>query len=229
MVKFFFLAFLAISVFVSCGSSPRAFKMRGTPEIAETPRPYIITDFKNMDSGSNIPFWVRSYLDGGIREMEDLDIFQGYYVFVSRNEGTNFNALGHWNDGFETELDFPRMAAARVEARFVYSVPYPDDEYGPFYEALVRTASDDPWTGAQRQDDFWLRRKYFISEISEEDEQETITELDTWEFLILVTIEKNLFASSLERVFQNTRPNPQPLREQIAAANRVKDRFYDGF
>jgi hypothetical protein len=226
MNRFFFPAILGAVLFVSCaGIQGRQGGQIDSPpetiEIVDTPESFIITDFRNYSGGGFIPEWVSRYLDGGVREHEAMDEYQGFHVFVSRNEGTNFNALKLWTDGFSPELDFPRLAAARIEARFGSSVPHPGNEYGAFYESLVRTASDFQWTGMWKEDDFWIRRQYPGGE--EEDERET------WEFLILVIIEKNLFASQLDTVFKDINPSPQPSKDQITAANRVKDRFFEGF
>jgi hypothetical protein len=169
--------------------------------------------------GEAIPEWVNIYFNSGLREVETLKTYQGSYVFVHKNEGNNFNALQLWKDNFSAELDFPRLAAARIEARF--SVPYPDEEYGAFYEALIRAASDASWTGAVRGDDFWVRKRYPPNET--EDEQES------WEFLVLVTIEKSLFSSQLEKIFKNINPLPPPDGKQIAAFNQVKEQFFEKF
>jgi hypothetical protein len=70
-------------------------------------------------------------------------------------------------------------------------------------------------------DDFWIRKKYIANE--------TEGEQENWEFLILVTIEKSLFSSQLERIFENIKPVPPPNVNQIAAANRVKEQFFENF
>ena len=246
MSKFLFYMIPAL-LFFSCAGEPAIEVLKPTkiPEAAETPLPYIIADHKNRAGKGSIPKWVNSWLEGGISEVETLDSYVGRYVFISRNEGNNFNALTQWAEGFNAELDFPRLAAARIEARFLSGVSHPDHEYGPFFEALIRAASDAPWTGVVREDDFWLLRRSFHGETSIPDMPATIAgqasalpDLQTadyplvtesWEFLILVTIEKPIFASQLSAVFQNVKPDPLPTRDQVNAANRVKERFYDGF
>jgi hypothetical protein len=153
--------------------------------------------------------------------VEALRAHQGSFVFIHRNEGNNFNALNLWKDNFSAELDFPRLAAARIEARFSAGISYPDEEYGAFYEALVRGSSDAFWTGAAAEDDFWVRKKYHANEA--EGEQEN------WEFFVLVTMEKSRFSSQLQTVFENLNPLPPPDEKQAAAASKVKERFFEGF
>ena len=228
MKKILFSAILAAALLGSCTSrqDKKISPLPETPKAVQTPRYYVITDHKNKTEDENIPEWVFLCLDGDFRELEALDAYEGRYVFISRNEGNNFTALTQWNEGFLPELDFPRLAAARIEARFSIAVPYPDDEYGSFFEAMIRASSDARWTGAVREDDFWVSRKYFPLQ----DRSEIASPVnDTYEFLILVTIEKTDFASQLTEIFRNIKPSPAPTRSQNAAANRVKDNFFSSF
>ena len=170
-----------------------------------------------------MPEWVNFWLNSSIQDMEALDSFSGQYVFISRNEGLRLNPLHLWMEGFSPELDFPRLAAARIERRFASAVTHPDNEFGSFYEAIIREASDTPWYGAVSAGDFWIRRLY------PPDEEENVQEMETWEFLILLTIEKDLFVSQLDEIFERINPFPAPTRNQIEAINRVKGDFFSGF
>jgi hypothetical protein len=221
--RFFISLILGVVLLSSCvnNSGGRAYELPKVPEETRSPRTFTIIDYKNKAAGEAIPEWVSLYLNSGLREVEALRTYQGSYVFIHRNEGNNFNALQLWKDNFSVELDFPRLAAARIEARFSASVPYPDDEYGAFYEALIRAASDASWTGATTEDDFWIRKRYPASE--------TEGEQENWEFLVLVTMEKSRFSSQLESIFENIKPIPPPDQYQIAAINRVKERFFERF
>jgi len=217
MNKLFLTAVFVLLLFGSCRSEadrivvnpPRA------PEPARNPAPHTITDYKNKTRGGIIPEWVNIWLDSGVYEVENQDAFRDRYVFVARNEANNFNALNLWKDGFSAELDFPRLAAVRIEERLLSSVADPDQNYGAFYDSLIRAASDFPWTGAVREDDFWTLRQF--------------EETENWEFLILVTIDRSLFASQLDIIFQMINPNPAPTRDQRTTINRVKERFLEGF
>jgi hypothetical protein len=53
--------------------------------------------------------------------------------------------------------------------------------------------------------------------------------IERFEFLILVTIEKERFASQFNTIFEKTTADPPTSRDQIAAVNRVKGRFFEGF
>jgi hypothetical protein len=223
MNRFFFSLILGAFFLSSCttNSSKRAYKLLEVPEVTTNPRIFTVIDYKNKSTGEAIPEWVNLYLISGLREVEALRTYQGSYVFVHRNEGNNFNALQLWQDNFSVELDFPRLAATRIEARFSASIPYPDEEYGAFYEALIRAASDASWTGARTEDDFWVRKRYPASE--------TEGEQENWEFLILITMEKSRFSSQLGKIFENINPVPPPDNNQISAINHVKEQFYEKF
>ena len=205
----------------SCAGGPGKIVLTPEERSGLTETPYTITDHKNKANGREMPEWVNSFFEGGAAAVEALDAYHGRYAFIGRNEGNNFAALSHWAEDFSPELDFPRLAAARIEARFSSAAPLPDEEYGSFYETLVRVASDAFWVGAERNDDYWIRKFYFVGE----DESER----ETWEFLILVTMDKMLFALQLEEVFQDINPRPAPTKDQAAAISRVKERFSEGF
>ena len=239
-------AIIAGVIFVSCTGNPgrRVLNFTETPVKTQTPSPFIINDYKDKANGGVIPEWVLLWLNSGTNEtgihrIEAMDEYPERYVFIHRNEGNNFIALTQWSKGFLPELDFPRLAAARIEARFSTSVPFPDYEYGAFYDALIRAASDAPWKGAVREDDFWIRREYIYSgeedALAAGDDNLLMTGQgpppirESWEFLILVTMENTLFTSQLNEIFSSVKPSPQPSREQISAANKVKDRFFEGF
>jgi len=179
-----------------------------------------------------MPEWVKYWLEGGVRAVETLDTHEGRRVFISRNEGGNFNALTQWAKWFSPELDFPRMAASRIESRFLFGVSHPDSVYGDFFVTLIRAASDAPWIGAVKEDFFWIRREFYPVEDEDvffETGDYTPPLAEDWEFLILVTIDEDLFASQLDAVFRTVRPSPPPTRDQVSAANRVIERFFDGF
>ena len=222
MGKLFFPAVLAL-LFVSCATEQPGHILtpQEIPSNIVTPVPFVITDHKYKSEGRNKPEWVSLFLEGGIQGVESLAAFNGRHVFISQNKGTNFNALNHWKEGFSPELDFPRLAAARIEARFFSETPLPDQEYGAFFEALIRTASNARWSGAVKEDDFWIRRKFTENNVE--------LETENWLFIILVSIEKPVFAIQLDTVFSNTKPYPPLSRRQLAAVNRVKDNFFEGF
>ena len=231
MKRFFStLCFLITIIFLAgCGSR----QVRQPPLREEEPEmvqhlSWEILDYRGKDAGASIPAWVNYYLEDNILQIENLAEFRNHYVFVSANTGNNFNALQQWMNAFSADLDFARLAAMRMENRFLNAaVLYPDDEYGSFYEALIRAASDTQWSGAVKAGDFWLQRSFIGMGSNIEDELP-----ETWEryeFLILVIVDKDTMNPQISMVLQNVEA-PSPLsRYQRNAVNRVQENFFEGF
>jgi len=183
-----------------------------------------IIDYKNMDIGAPIPVWADLYLLGNASSIESLVEFENHYVFISVNAGTNFYALGRWNAAFSAELDFARLAALRIEKRMLEAAAkYPDDEYGSYFETLIRNASDAEWTGAVRMDDFWIYRSF------PDPEDPGAAGVESYDFLILVIIDKETLAGQIRPILNNAVPDTPLTRDQRNAVNRVRERFFDGF
>ena len=184
-----------------------------------------ILDYRDKASGGDIPLWLSYYLDRGIPAVERLREFEAYYVFVSMNSGANLAALEQWNAGFSPDLDFARLAAARIEKRFFEAATaYPDDEYGSFFIALIRSASDALWEGAVRGSDFWLLRNY-----SDADADGAAVSQESYDYFILVKVEKNRLVPQIRALLQNVQPEEPLSANQTAAVNRVRERFFEGF
>ena len=215
------LALAVLLLASSCILMPKNMVLSPDDTPGQAEKPYLITEHKNSAAGEEMPGWMTACIDGGIAGIESLPLFRNSYVFVAKNEGTSFNALNHWMEGFDADLDFPRLAASRIEARFLEAAPLPDQEYGAFFEYLVRSASDYPWKGAVKADDYWIHKYYLHT--GENDDKET------WEFFILVSINRLVFQSQLEEVFGAVKPDPPLTKDQTNAVNRVKDRFFEGF
>jgi hypothetical protein len=219
------ILFSAASFFSGCISSSQGQRAVGRVEETEDPRllSWEILDYQNKDQEGIIPIWASSYLMGGNQAVETMQVYEDYYVFVSQNTGTNFSALEQWKAAFNPELDFARLVAVRIEKRFLAAAQsYPDYEYGPYFEALIRLASDSVWEGALKDDEFWLLREF-----PEADGFMVMPEM--YDFLILVKIEKTLLASQIRTLFQNVEPLSPLSRDQNAAVQRVQERFFEDF
>jgi len=220
--KFRSAALLAVIVLSGCAGQQNFPLWQDEPLKVEMSS-WEILDFDNKDNGGIIPDWVFFYLDGNIASIENIRGYQNHYVFVGANKGTNYIALRQWRAAFSPGLDFARLAAIRIEKRFLKSaVTYPDDEYGGYFEAMIRAASDAQWEGVIRRQDFWLHRR-----IKGIDEETPDTEI--YDFLILLIIEKDLMKQQVSTLLQNVR-SPAPLsRYQRTAVSRVQENFFDGF
>jgi len=223
----FFLGLFMIISFLCLGCATPV-RHRPSREIEEKGSPWFtvweILDFENKSQNGIIPPWVILFLDGGSQAIEELAEYENYYVFVSIHSGTNLTALEQWRAGFSADLDFARLAAVRIEKRFENAtINYPDYEFGGYFEALIRSASDAVWHGASRDDDFWLLRDL----LDKSGDNDPNTEI--FDFLILVKIEKEQLEPQIRTLMRNVRSLSPMTRDQTAAVNRVQDRFFEGF
>jgi hypothetical protein len=218
------LIFLAVTaVFFACAGEVSKIIIK--PEIAAPPdRPReerTILDYQGAAEGREIPGWVLRFLDQGNPGVETLEAYRNSYVFVAAHWGMNFKALGHWIQGFTAAQDFPRLAAVRIEERLLRTASlYPDDEYGDFFAALVKKASDAVYTGTVKADSFWIKQLY-----AEEDAPAR----ERYVFFVLLTIDKSEFQNQVRALLADLSPLKPPSREQAAAINRLKETFFEGF
>jgi hypothetical protein len=184
---------------------------------------YEILDYEGKAAGGNIPAWVFFFLDGNQGGIEMVSAYRDRYVFFAVNSGGNFRALEQWQNAFSPGLDFSRLVTTRIEKRFLdAAAAYPDDEYGSYYESLIRAAADAEWTGAVKSEIFWVRRRF-------PDADGLALRAESYDFLVLVTIEKRLLVPQIQALFRGINPPTPLLPEQQAAVNRVVERFFEGF
>ncbi|MDR2258370.1 MAG: hypothetical protein LBE14_04380 [Treponema sp.] len=216
--------FMGILAFSACAGEPPKIIIR--PEDQEKyvqgeTEPSEIINHQDKAAGKDIPEWVRLFLDQGTGAVEALEAFNNRYVFIGTNRGNNFRALTHWAEGFTAAQDFPRLAAVRIEQRLTGAASlYPDDEYGEFFEALVKTASNAVYTGAVKEASFWVLRRLY---------EDSLPGREQYDFFVLVTIEKNLLRAQTDVLLNNITTTVPPTRDQAAAINRVKETFFEGF
>ncbi|MCL1837100.1 MAG: hypothetical protein FWG46_06100 [Treponema sp.] len=175
-----------------------------------------------------IPEWVRRYLAGDGRGIELMDQFSGKYIFVGENQGDNINSLRQWANGFTAAYDLPRLVAARVERRLVSSAAlYPDDEYGQYFENLIKKVSDGEYPGAVKEQTYWVRRMRIIGEDDGGGEIDRITEL--YEYMVLTSIDIETLRAQLRQIMAGIRTATPPTRDQAAAISRIQQTFFEGF
>jgi hypothetical protein len=214
-------------IFSACaGDLPKIIIKPDQPETAgfqqENEGP--ILDHRNAAQGEAIPEWVSRFLDRGSRGVEDLEVYRNSYVFVGVSRGVNFKALGHWAEGFSAAQDFPRLAARRMEARLTSAASlYPDDEYGEFFEALVKKASDAEYTGVTKENFFWILRRY------QQNNGEDSPARERYDFFVLMSISKREFQAQAQALMADVKTGKPPTRDQAAAINRIKEDFFEDF
>jgi hypothetical protein len=191
-----------------------------------------IIESQNGLPENGIPEWVSLYLSEGIPGVESLDRYNGKYVFIGENRGINLTALKQWSKGFSAEQDFPRLLAQRVENRLTASASlYPDDEYGEYFERLIKLVSDAEYPAA-KEEHFWIKR-IRIPDAVEDDPDSTGDQADSpterYEFFILLDIDKDSLQNQIRQITAGLKTDRPPTREQAAAINRVQSSFFTGF
>jgi hypothetical protein len=220
------LVLAGMLVFAACAGEPPKIIIR--PELPGETAPSWeashILDYQNAALGEALPEWVSRFLDQGSRGVEEMAAYQNSYVFVGTSRGTNFKALGHWEAGFTAAQDFPRLAALRIETRLTGAASlYPDDEYGDFFEMLVKKASDAVYTGAVKESSCWILRQY------RQYGEEGSPVQERYEFFVLTRIEKSSFQTQVQALMADINPAKSPTRDQAAAINRIRETFFEDF
>jgi hypothetical protein len=221
---FFLLS--GVLLFFSCAGEPPKIIIQ--PENSGKTSPsreeYQILNYQGAEQGNRVPEWVSRYLAGGNRGVEGLELYQGSYVFVGTNRGTNFKALNHWAESFTVDQDFPRLAAVRIEARLIGAASlYPDDEYGEFFETLVKKAADAAYTGVIAESSFWILRQYRQSD------GEHAPLRDQYDFFVLSSVEKSEFQAQALAIMADIKTTSPPTRDQAAAISRIRETFFADF
>ncbi len=165
----------------------------------ELPRPFDSWEIiESQNQAAGVPEWARLYFNNAVNEIEAMDRFRGKYIFVGENGGDNFNALQQWANGFTVEQDLPRLVTRRVEHRLVAPASlYPDDEYGEYYEFLIRAVSNGEFLKAEKEQTYWLKRK-ITADGAETDgiaypQSSPDTAKERYEFLVLVSVDRETF------------------------------------
>ena len=212
--------------------TPNRVILRPDPEQREPPHEVFITGEILASKGgapqAALPDWVNRFIHGGIREVEQLSAYSDSYVFIGRNRGNNFIALSRWSENFTVFHDFPRLAATRIENRlFSAATLYPDDEYGEFFVALIRLASDAEYPGALIEDTYWIKTR--ITPENNGDETGEPEALELYDFFVLISIDKAIMQNHIRRLMSEVTTATPPTRAQRNSINRVQQIFFEDF
>jgi hypothetical protein len=183
-----------------------------------------IIDTKTVNGIEYMPDWLFMYINGGINKAETINSFQGRYLFIAKNEGNNFNALNKWAENYTVQNNFPIIAASRIENRLVSAATlYPDDEYGDFFETLVKKAFNTEYDGAVIEDSFWIK----IIENDTENDSEQFKE--KYIFFILTSIEKIQMQEIIRKMTAEAVAVTNSSQKQNAAIKNIQQNFFEGF
>jgi hypothetical protein len=214
------VALVAALLVSACSGGPKAAKAPGYVEKTDT---YILVDHKTKAVGQDVPDWVTLYISDGLHGVEAMDQFKDKYVFIGEDTGTNLNALRQWATGFTVAQELSRMVSTRVQEKFAGAAAgSPDDAFGRYFENVVKTVSESQFSGARKENDFWLLKRYYQADSKKVDRE-------AYEYYVLVTIDRETLERQISGVLESAEQDPAQTSEQQTAIQRVKEAFYEGF
>ena len=227
--KIFFGIFFCLPLFFSCASQANTVFVP-VPDAEYLKKPEERNNIDNIietKDGGYLPVWLRTFLDGGIREVEKINSYSGKYVFIAVNEGTNFSTLNIWANYFSQTKDFSIFAARRIEKRMLLSASlYPDDEYGSFFETMIKKAYNTEYPGVLKEDTYWI--KSLNNDISNNGGIAN-TDTEIYNFFILLTIDKVKMESVISDMMAETMAGVTPTEAQRVSINRLRQIFFQEF
>lgn len=241
MKKYYSITVLLVSVisFVTCIGSNNAVSFP-----VPAPDEMIAESFKKIDIDSIIeskegqgtvylPDWLSAFISGGAAKTEELPLYSDKYLFIGNNTGNNFAALSKWAENFTVIHNFPGLAAARIERRMIFAGSlYPDDEYGIFFETLIKKAFNAAYPGAVKEETYWI--KVLINdeagnEAGKEEENIAAGPRELYEFFILISIDKSALRNIINGMMSSTVDTVESTRAQSASIRRIQQFFFEGF
>lgn len=184
-----------------------------------------ITETKHGASVENLPDWLSAFIKGGVEEVEKMSAYHGKYVFIGINEGTNFTALEMWADNFSTVRNFTLLAAERIQRRMVSSaLLYPDDEYGEFFETMIKNAYSVVYPDVSKESTYWIKLKTN----NEIDSGESVLSY-IYNYFILIIIDKTVMQTVISDMMENAYSSLNPLDSHRNAIDRLRKTFFEGY
>jgi len=185
-----------------------------------------IIETKDGASAEFLPEWLLAFLEGGIDAVEMLHLFNNKYVFIGVNKNVNFIVVNRWADFYSPVQDFPMLAAVRIENRMILtSSLYPDDEYGFFFERLVKNAYNAVYPGVVKNDTSWIK----INTENDIDESINRNPSEIYMSFVLFSIDKPLMQDIIRNLITQTLETVTPSANQAVAVNRLRQNFFEGF
>jgi hypothetical protein len=170
----------------------------------------------------NMPQWLLAYINGGVEEVEKLDTYNNRYVFIAVNEGTNFTILNKWAENISARFDFPILAALRIEERMISTASlYPDDEYGAFFETLIKNAYNSSYPGTAKEEHYWIKIRTVDENLQESTEK--------YMFFVLLSIDRSSMQTIIRNMMSRTAAAVNLSGHQVYTVNRLRQIFFEGF
>lgn len=207
-------------VAASCASAP---KPETVPVATNLPK-FEIVEHKGMTMGvANAPDWVVAAISNGNAGVEAMSQYKDKYCFVADQTGNNLQALQLWAQGFSVNQEIARMVSNRVQSKFVGAAAgSPQDEFGQYFENVVKAAADATFSGVRKEADWWVKVRYFQADGKKVDREE-------YRYLVLMTVDKASLQKQIDDVIDGVATDKPLTKTQQTAVDRVKESFYEGF
>jgi hypothetical protein len=217
---------ISISLFAACstGREKTLVPIGPVPEYREKNSIFEVIEHENaVEMTEDIPGWVVHYISAGIAGIEALPEYEDRYVFIGKQTGNSLESLKLWAGGFSLDRDFARLVSTRIQARFIgFAGSNPGEEFGRYFEQVIKDSSDAAFNGAVQESDFWIKKRIF-------DDDGLTPSGETFEYYILISIERELLENQINLLLTSAQSNLAPTRKQSATAIRLRLNFFDGF
>ena len=194
---------------------------------------YEIIESQNGSGYSGVPGWVYYCFNSDFRSIESMTQYSNKYIFIGESRGDNLLVLQQWADFFSVDHELPRLLVLRTERKLIMSASrYPDDEYGDFYEAFIKKISNEIFSGAAKEQSFWVRRKIITTgqpDPENPDLPPPSIELERYEYYILVSINKEILQNKIRSLIADVKSSINITRQYSAAVNNIQNTFFEGF
>jgi hypothetical protein len=192
-----------------------------------------ITETKDGSSAEYLPVWLKAYINGGAGEVEKIDAYRNKYAFIGTNEGINFAALNIWAENFSTVQNFTMLSAQRIQRRIISAaLHYPDDEYGIFFEKMIKSAYSAVYRDVSKEDIYWVKLEVNNKPNNEEifPESESVNgSSEIYIFFILLIIDKTVMQSEIHNMLEEAYLSSAPVGSHNNAIKRLRLKFFEGF
>jgi hypothetical protein len=206
-ISYLLMAILVLAVAVGCKSAPPPAE----PKVQEPEAQYTIIDHKTKDFGGTIPDWVGK----GTIEIEAMDKYKDFYVFIDDQVGKDLEGLKLWSRGFSIASEIARLVTTRVTDKFVGAAAGDKDELATYMEEVVKSLSEAQYSGARQEADFWVQRR------------KKSDETEDYRYLLLVTVPRDQIDDAIRRALEDA-DEKEKTEEKKTAIQRVKDAFENG-
>jgi hypothetical protein len=97
---------------------------------------------------------------------------------------------------------------------------------------LIREISDGEYSGAVKEQIFWLQRKVFNNTETDDiinTQPNPDTAQERYEFLVLISVDKEILQGQIQEIMTGIKTKIPPTKNQADAIARMKNNFFERF